>query len=336
MGRMAAAGGRWRSLARPARADGAFPDASDHPLAGRSPRRDPARHQLRRARLGGRRGELDLVLRAAGEQLRAPLSDGSGAGAPAVRGRERQAGLLRRRRLRLAGRRAARSAPSSARTRSSIRPTARGCWPPASPPARGAPSTRSSNRRTAARRSAGRSIPGAPGDLVTGLEIAASDPMTIDLALSRGAAAAPTLARSIDGGATWQLADLTAALGGGQVRIVAIDPSDDDRVWLRALGAGGRRAGAGHQRRRDRRGAALLRQRRADSVRAHRHWDTAGGRDGGRRAGAVSVDRRRRDVRRAGRSAAHPGPGRARRNRLRRRPIRRTSRSPRRSRRTRG
>jgi MYXO-CTERM domain-containing protein len=80
---------------------------------------------------------------------------------------------------------------------------------------------------------------GAPGDLVTGLEIAASDPMTIDLALSRGPAAAPTLARSIDGGATWHLADLTTALGGGQVRIVAIDPLDDDRVWLRALGAHG-------------------------------------------------------------------------------------------------
>ncbi len=80
---------------------------------------------------------------------------------------------------------------------------------------------------------------GAPGDLVTGLEIAASDPMTIDLALSRGTAAAPTLARSSDGGGTWQLADLTAALGVGQVRIVAIDPVDSDRVWLRWLGTDG-------------------------------------------------------------------------------------------------
>ena len=80
---------------------------------------------------------------------------------------------------------------------------------------------------------------GAPGDLITGLEIAASDPMTIDLALSRGTAATPTLARSSDGGATWQLADLTAALGAGQVRIVAIDPTDADRVWLRGLGAAG-------------------------------------------------------------------------------------------------
>jgi MYXO-CTERM domain-containing protein len=80
---------------------------------------------------------------------------------------------------------------------------------------------------------------GGPGDLVTGLEIAASDPMTIDLALSKGPAGAPTLAQSIDGGATWRLVDLTAAVGGGQVRIVAIDPLDGDRVWLRALGAHG-------------------------------------------------------------------------------------------------
>ncbi len=79
----------------------------------------------------------------------------------------------------------------------------------------------------------------APGDLVTGLEIAASDPMTIDLALAKGGAGAPTLAQSRDDGATWQLADLTAPLGAGQVRIVAIDPTDADRVWLRVLGAGG-------------------------------------------------------------------------------------------------
>jgi hypothetical protein len=80
---------------------------------------------------------------------------------------------------------------------------------------------------------------GAAGDLVTGLEIAASDPMTIDVALSAGASAAPTLARSTDGGATWALTDLTSALGAGQVRIVAIDPTNADRVFLRALRAAG-------------------------------------------------------------------------------------------------
>jgi hypothetical protein len=80
---------------------------------------------------------------------------------------------------------------------------------------------------------------GAAGDLVTGLEIAASDPMTIDLALSLGAASSPTLARSTDGGATWALADLTASVGAGQLRIVAIDPADADRVLLRVIGVAG-------------------------------------------------------------------------------------------------
>src|SRR6185312_2504311 len=73
----------------------------------------------------------------------------------------------------------------------------------------------------------------APGDLVTGIEIAASDPMTIDVALAHGPAGAPTLARSTDGGATWTLADLSAALGAGQLRIVAIDPTDADRAFVR-------------------------------------------------------------------------------------------------------
>jgi hypothetical protein len=79
----------------------------------------------------------------------------------------------------------------------------------------------------------------AAGDLVTGVEIAASDPMTIDLALAHGPAGAPTLARSTDGGANWTLVDLTPALGAGQVRIVAIDPTDADRVFLRYIGANG-------------------------------------------------------------------------------------------------
>jgi hypothetical protein len=79
----------------------------------------------------------------------------------------------------------------------------------------------------------------APGDLVTGVEIAASDPMTIDLTLAHGAAAAPTLALSTDGGASFSLVDLTAALGSGQVSILAIDPTDADRVFLRYIGASG-------------------------------------------------------------------------------------------------
>jgi MYXO-CTERM domain-containing protein len=79
----------------------------------------------------------------------------------------------------------------------------------------------------------------APGDFITGLEIAKSDPMTIDLTLADSAGTAPTLARSTDGGTTWQLTDLTAALGSGQVRILAIDPTDADRVFLRVIEAVG-------------------------------------------------------------------------------------------------
>jgi hypothetical protein len=80
---------------------------------------------------------------------------------------------------------------------------------------------------------------GSPGDLITGLEILASDPMTIDVALSHGATGAPTLARSTDGGASWKLTDLTAALGTGQIRILGMDPSDTDQVFLRLIQAAG-------------------------------------------------------------------------------------------------
>jgi hypothetical protein len=77
---------------------------------------------------------------------------------------------------------------------------------------------------------------GAPGDLITGVEIAASDPASIVLALSQAGTFAPVLVRSRDGGQTWQTSDLTAAVGSGtQVRIVAVDPTDPDQVDLRAL-----------------------------------------------------------------------------------------------------
>ena len=64
------------------------------------------------------------------------------------------------------------------------------------------------------------------GDLITGVEIAAGDSKSIDLALAHGGQLVPTLARSVDGGATWALFDLGAALGTDQIRILAIDPVD--------------------------------------------------------------------------------------------------------------
>lgn len=81
---------------------------------------------------------------------------------------------------------------------------------------------------------------GAPGDLITGIEIAASDPKTIVLAMSRGSSLAPALVQSRDAGMTWQTVDLSAVVGStSQVRIVAIDPMDPGRVHLRALETGG-------------------------------------------------------------------------------------------------
>jgi hypothetical protein len=78
-----------------------------------------------------------------------------------------------------------------------------------------------------------------PGDLITGVEIAAGDASSVHLALSHGSLLSPALARSDDGGATWALADLSAALGFDQVRILAVDREDPDRVFLRGLGPTG-------------------------------------------------------------------------------------------------
>jgi MYXO-CTERM domain-containing protein len=74
----------------------------------------------------------------------------------------------------------------------------------------------------------------APGTIITGVESATSDPGTIYLTLASGAGAAqvPLLARSTDGGSTFVEADLSAALGPGSVRLVAVDPEDASRVWL--------------------------------------------------------------------------------------------------------
>jgi MYXO-CTERM domain-containing protein len=80
---------------------------------------------------------------------------------------------------------------------------------------------------------------GVAGELVLGIECARSDPMTVYLT-SRSAAGAPALARSQDGGSHWQTTDLSAALSGpGQLEIIAVDPDDARRVWLRWIGFSG-------------------------------------------------------------------------------------------------
>jgi hypothetical protein len=77
---------------------------------------------------------------------------------------------------------------------------------------------------------------GAPGELVLGAEIARVDPATVYLSLATPAGA-PVVARSHDGGASWQKVDLSGALGAGQIRIVAVDPVDADKLYLRFIGA---------------------------------------------------------------------------------------------------
>ncbi|HLK90252.1 MAG TPA: hypothetical protein VKZ18_10180 [Polyangia bacterium] len=74
------------------------------------------------------------------------------------------------------------------------------------------------------------------GDSLAGVEIARSDPQTIYLAIA-ASDAHPRLARSIDGGATFTVNDLSATLGAGQIRIIAVDPQAPQKVYLRLLAA---------------------------------------------------------------------------------------------------
>jgi uncharacterized protein (TIGR03382 family) len=74
----------------------------------------------------------------------------------------------------------------------------------------------------------------AAGESLTGVEIARSDPKTIYLSIA-SSDGHPRLARSIDGGATFTVNDLSASLGPGQIRIIAVDPRSPQRVFLRLL-----------------------------------------------------------------------------------------------------
>ncbi|HEY4188415.1 MAG TPA: hypothetical protein VGP07_25295 [Polyangia bacterium] len=76
---------------------------------------------------------------------------------------------------------------------------------------------------------------GATGETFAGVEIARSDPQTIYLAIA-SSDAHPRLARSTDGGATFTVNDLSASLGPGEVRIIAVDPQNPQRVFLRLMG----------------------------------------------------------------------------------------------------
>jgi hypothetical protein len=72
-----------------------------------------------------------------------------------------------------------------------------------------------------------------PQETVVGVEIAASDPRTIYVVGYLGAGVRPHLMRTYDGGATWETIDLQAVLGSSFVRIIAVDPSNPRRIYLR-------------------------------------------------------------------------------------------------------
>jgi len=74
-----------------------------------------------------------------------------------------------------------------------------------------------------------------PGDNITGVEIARAAPMTVYVTMTSGTAFAPKLARTTNGGGTWQTEDLSAKLPTKTtlIRIIAVDPANADRVFLR-------------------------------------------------------------------------------------------------------
>jgi MYXO-CTERM domain-containing protein len=73
------------------------------------------------------------------------------------------------------------------------------------------------------------------GGSLNGVEIAKSDPQTIYLTFKRVQPLRPFLVRSTDGGATWTPIDLGSVASGLEVRIIAVDPDDAHKVYLRAL-----------------------------------------------------------------------------------------------------
>jgi photosystem II stability/assembly factor-like uncharacterized protein len=70
---------------------------------------------------------------------------------------------------------------------------------------------------------------------ITGVEVSRSDPRRVYLTLSGFDPAHPYIARSNDGGASWNKTDLFVQLGQRPLvlRIVAIDPQDPDTIYVR-------------------------------------------------------------------------------------------------------
>ncbi|HXU05886.1 MAG TPA: MYXO-CTERM sorting domain-containing protein [Polyangia bacterium] len=81
----------------------------------------------------------------------------------------------------------------------------------------------------------------AMGDNLTGIEIAKANPQTVYMSILSGPTLVPKLARTTDGGTTWKAEDLSAKLPTKTtlIRIIAVDPTNADRVYLRTHSAAG-------------------------------------------------------------------------------------------------
>jgi hypothetical protein len=73
-----------------------------------------------------------------------------------------------------------------------------------------------------------------PEETVVGVEVAASDPRTTYVVGYLGPGVRPQLLRTFDGATTWETVDLQAVLGSSFVRIIAVDGSDPRRIYLRS------------------------------------------------------------------------------------------------------
>ena len=87
----------------------------------------------------------------------------------------------------------------------------------------------------------------AAGDTITGVEISKSDANTAYVTLRAAANYAPKLAMTKDGGATWTTHDLStvAAIGNASIRLVAIDPTNPNKIFLRVSVQSGAAQGDG-------------------------------------------------------------------------------------------
>jgi MYXO-CTERM domain-containing protein len=80
-------------------------------------------------------------------------------------------------------------------------------------------------------------------DVITGVEVARSDPKTIYVTIAAGDAFLPKLARSTNGGSVWHVVDLSPTLARAGIRLVAVDHTNAARAYLRVGAAAGEQLG---------------------------------------------------------------------------------------------